>query len=325
MSEKAAAQNGSMDEILSSIRTIVKEEADKDGVTPVQDPPAAAMDDVLELTDVVEEEGAPVPQSADAMEAAPVDMPADEPVEDDLVDIDAFAANGEIKPADDDAVQAARAQYNDGAFDDAPQTEQEATPMADTKQDNTQSAEDLAAEMLGEDVAPVEASAAADGDMPSAEDLMAELTGGAMDDIPDVEAPTEASADDIDATAKAPEEMMTSEDMVETSATSEHTEEVPAPVMDDVAEPEPTPAPEVAAAPAAAAVAPAAKPYEAAPEAKRKIGLKAIPTADGLQIGFPVEVLAEALRPLVSEWVAENLPEIVEKLVREELTKLVDK
>lgn len=56
-----------------------------------------------------------------------------------------------------------------------------------------------------------------------------------------------------------------------------------------------------------------------------RVALKAVPAASGLQVGFPVEVLAEALRPMVAGWVEENLPTIVEKLVKEELSKLADK
>jgi len=57
----------------------------------------------------------------------------------------------------------------------------------------------------------------------------------------------------------------------------------------------------------------------------KKVALKAVPSVSGLQVGFPVEVLAEALRPMIADWVEENLPSIVEKLVKEELSKLADK
>jgi cell pole-organizing protein PopZ len=57
----------------------------------------------------------------------------------------------------------------------------------------------------------------------------------------------------------------------------------------------------------------------------QRVALKAVPAASGLQVGFPVEVLAEALRPMIADWVEENLPSIVEKLVKEELSKLADK
>jgi hypothetical protein len=38
----------------------------------------------------------------------------------------------------------------------------------------------------------------------------------------------------------------------------------------------------------------------------KTMNLRAIPGPNGLQVGLPSEVLAEALRPLVSEWVQEN-------------------
>ena len=57
----------------------------------------------------------------------------------------------------------------------------------------------------------------------------------------------------------------------------------------------------------------------------KKVALKAVPSVSGLQVGFPVEVLAEALRPMIADWVEDNLPSIVEKLVKEELSKLADK
>jgi len=48
----------------------------------------------------------------------------------------------------------------------------------------------------------------------------------------------------------------------------------------------------------------------------------AIQGPEGVQIAFPAEVLAMALRPMVQEWLAKNLPDVVEKLVKEEISKL---
>ncbi|MFZ2587886.1 MAG: DUF2497 domain-containing protein [Alphaproteobacteria bacterium] len=50
--------------------------------------------------------------------------------------------------------------------------------------------------------------------------------------------------------------------------------------------------------------------------------LPALEGVGGLQVAFPAEVLAAALRPMVKDWVAENLPAIVERLVKEEIGKL---
>ena len=70
--------------------------------------------------------------------------------------------------------------------------------------------------------------------------------------------------------------------------------------------------------------APAAKPASAPAAAEEPVYLNAIPSAKGLQVGFPMEILAEALRPLVSEWVVQNLPAITERLVREEIARLTN-
>ncbi len=48
----------------------------------------------------------------------------------------------------------------------------------------------------------------------------------------------------------------------------------------------------------------------------------AIQGPEGVQVAFPAEVLAMALRPMVQDWLAKNLPDVVEKLVKEEISKL---
>lgn len=60
-------------------------------------------------------------------------------------------------------------------------------------------------------------------------------------------------------------------------------------------------------------------------EVAQKVFLPTSPSAKGLQVSFPSEVLAEALRPLVSDWINQNLGDIVERLVKEEISKLVEK
>lgn len=64
---------------------------------------------------------------------------------------------------------------------------------------------------------------------------------------------------------------------------------------------------------------------EVAEEVARKVFLPTTPSAKGLQVSFPAEVLAEALRPLVSDWINANLADIVERLVKEEISKLIDR
>jgi cell pole-organizing protein PopZ len=55
-----------------------------------------------------------------------------------------------------------------------------------------------------------------------------------------------------------------------------------------------------------------------------RMDLQAFNTASGLQIGLPAEVLAAALRPMVGKWLADNLPAVVERLVKEEISKLTN-
>jgi len=59
-----------------------------------------------------------------------------------------------------------------------------------------------------------------------------------------------------------------------------------------------------------------------AEEAAAGYTLQAVETAQGTQVALPAEVLAMALRPMVKDWLAKNLPEVVERLVKEEITKL---
>lgn len=77
----------------------------------------------------------------------------------------------------------------------------------------------------------------------------------------------------------------------------------------------------VAAAPEMTTAA-AAKTPVSQPVPEGQVRLTALAGPQGLQVAFPVEVLAEALRPLVKDWVENHLPDIVERLVREELAKL---
>lgn len=237
MSKANQAQNASMDEILSSIRSIVKEEEQRPGSTPDAD------DDVWELTETVEDETAAAEAPAAATE--------------DFVDINAFAKSGESVAAEAAAVNAARQQY-----------ESETAPVS-------------------EDQKPA-------AELPSTDELLAEMANESL--VDKAVAETAAAAEAAQASAPA---------APEAAAEEETFEEVP-----------------LAAKPQAEA--PAA-PVAASPLAGKPVSLKAVPGAQGLQVAFPVEVLAEALRPMIKDWVEANLPTIVEKLVREELSRLVDK
>ncbi len=61
---------------------------------------------------------------------------------------------------------------------------------------------------------------------------------------------------------------------------------------------------------------------QVASAAAARFEVGAIQGPEGMQVAFPAEVLAMALRPMVQDWLAKNLPEVVERLVKEEISKL---
>lgn len=252
-------QNASMEDILSSIRSIVKEEATKPLVqNTAKSATNDAEEDVLELTDVIEEGQSSKAQTADLKE--------------EFVDVNAFAQTGEVKAASDD-----KDKIN------------ESKQAVAEEQKNTPSTEELMAEMK----AQAEEAKSAD----KADEQSADQTGQESSPEPTEQPQTEASEADEVPKAEAAEEKPNNAE--------------PEPAKEDDTD------------------KPQADEAEAAPKAepaksKRPVSLKAIPAAQGLQVAFPVEVLAEALRPMIKDWVEENLPTIVEKLVREELSRLVD-
>jgi cell pole-organizing protein PopZ len=68
---------------------------------------------------------------------------------------------------------------------------------------------------------------------------------------------------------------------------------------------------------------PAVESSSVAPHAPaNRMNLSLIPGVSGMQLALPAEILAEALRPLVQDWVRENLPHVVERLVAEEISKM---
>lgn len=50
--------------------------------------------------------------------------------------------------------------------------------------------------------------------------------------------------------------------------------------------------------------------------------LQTVQTGEGVQIALPAEVLAMALRPMVQDWLKANLPGVVERLVKDEISKM---
>lgn len=173
------------------------------------------------------------------------------------------------------------------------------------------------------------AMAAPDGDKPAMQDPVAE-------DAVTEPAPAAAAAvaeeeedEDVLELTEVVEDNTTraSAETTEPAADAEAAPEVDAAQSEPAAEVEAEASAEqpAVAEPAPAPVAPSVEPAAAATAApEKRVHLNALPSAQGLQLAFPVEVLAEALRPLVRDWVSDNLPDIVERLVREELSKLVD-
>jgi len=171
-------------------------------------------------------------------------------------------------------------------------------------------------DIVKEEAGSIEAAAApaAPEETPNNDDIeamMAAAQNSLADDGEDVleltetidESATQASAEDIAA-----------EMMAATEAPAAAAPPGPAAQVQEKPAPEPEPAP-----------VSTPKATEQSAAKTEPVFLNAMPSAKGLQLAFPVEVLAEALRPLVKDWVAHNLPDIVERLVREELSRLVDK
>lgn len=195
---------------------------------------------------------------------------------------------------------------------DAPAAKKEAAPAP------TEPAVDAA--VSDDDIEAMMAAALEEGS--DGEEDVLELTE-TVDDANNQAAPAE---DMVDINAFAENGTQTAADASSVAAAraeygEEQAEETPA------EEPAVEAAPEAAPAPAPQAEAPKPAAPKAAPAGATadQVFLNAMPSAKGLQLAFPVEVLAEALRPLVKDWVAANLPDIVERLVREELSRLVDK
>lgn len=332
MTDQAKKQDASMDEILSSIRSIVNEEMDKKS--------DAVEHDVLELTEEIDNG---VPTADLGVTSAIADAP-DHKVEDDLIDINAFSSEGVMQPATDETVTEARSQYE---AEEAVMPTDEATEALDelnaaaeqpTEVETTEaSAEDMAAEMLGgvvEDSAPVEEAASTDGD--DVTDAMAAAVDAMQASEPVVE---ETAVEEPVAEPVVEEEPATLSDadmdalMSGDTPTEEVTEEVETPAEEPamIAEDDLSAAATETLIQRAVA---ASEEEESVLEQKaselttpqERVNLKAIPSANSsLQVGFPLEVLAEALRPLVKDWVEENLQEVVERLVRDEIQKMTSR
>lgn len=308
MSEKQ-----SVDDILSSIKNTVEETA-------------ASDDEVLAL------DGA----EADTADAKPMAADANAN-DDDLIDLDAFAETGEEVAATDTLAEAAPAEAEAtaeaSAAEEAPAAE--AAPEVEAGAEGDAVADDALADDDDIDIDSLMAEVAAeDEEIDAAVEAEESAEEPAAEAAPAEEAPAEEGDVDIDALMDAApeaeaapaEEAPADEGDVDIDALMAETE-------DEVAAEEA--APEAEAAPAeetaeTAAEAPAPVPEEVTEQVVQAAAaevqhLSAIPGPNGLQVSFPVEVLAEALRPLVGTWVEQNLPDIAERLIREELSKLAEK
>lgn len=104
----------------------------------------------------------------------------------------------------------------------------------------------------------------------------------------------------------------------------EHAEQIAA--ADPVVEPVVTAAEESLATAAAATTALplTAESLTAAalPGLQQHYRLGTVESSDGVQIALPAEILAMALRPMVQQWLNDNLSTVVERLVKDEISKL---
>ncbi|MEC8066884.1 MAG: DUF2497 domain-containing protein [Pseudomonadota bacterium] len=251
-------QNASSDddakEEAEALAALSNIEESSDEATPAEE--SSSEDDVLELTDVVEQ--------------------GDKAAGDDMIDVNKFAESGEITEASKEDVAASRKSYGASADD---------------------------ADDMDVDIDGIMSELESEGEIPSAENNLP-----SEDDAASFIAQNNVDEDEAQATIQPQGE---ADDMLASSDDAEQSEQ---PAAEAPAEPQEQ------AAPATEAVAKAA-----AEEVAKKVFLPTTPSAKGLQVSFPAEVLAEALRPLVTDWINQNLGDIVERLVKEEISKLVDK
>lgn len=261
------------------------------------------MDDILSsIRSGVAEEGGKVGSgSADLIEASAAQEQADEDVlelseadmvaegvsanePEELIDLEAFGASGEAKTVTDSGAAVAEELM-------------QAEPVASAVADAADEFDRLLAEISQEQQQQVVAAKI------SKEDLLAEDAPLGEDELEAGDAaPDVASADEV-----------LGENLLEGVAgkTVDAAPEAGA-AVEAVAS--------VAASAAVGEMAAAAPAAVQAAVARFEVG--AIQGPEGVQVAFPAEVLAMALRPMVQDWLVKNLPDVVEKLVKEEISKL---
>lgn len=267
-------------------------------------PAQAEMDDILSsIRSGVAEEGGKVGSgSADLIEASAAQEQADEDVlelseadmvaegvsanePEELIDLETFGASGEAKTVTDSGAAVAEELM-------------QAEPVASAVADAADEFDRLLAEISQEQQQQVVAAKI------SKEDLLAEDAPLGEDELEAGDAaPDVASADEV-----------LGENLLEGVAgkTVDAAPEAGA-AVEAVAS--------VAASAAVGEMAGAAAPA-AVQAAVARFEVGAIQGPEGVQVAFPAEVLAMALRPMVQDWLVKNLPDVVEKLVKEEISKL---
>lgn len=237
----------------------------------------------------------------DIMELTETEMVEVEEKPEELIDVKSFDETGELNKADEQSELAAKAQNGD---DDA---------IAAFSQS-----------LKSEDNSPVEEPARQEG-IDALLDNIGQVAEQATEKVAQPADDLSSKAEMLESASKtyAGKDFSESAENIDENADIETNEEVlekPTEAsMDDIAAAMTEVAPELAEQPKANLT------DELANKVTERVALKAVPGISGLQVGFPIEVLAEALRPMVADWVEENLPTIVEKLVKEELSKLADR
>lgn len=252
--------------------------------SPPNTPTQPAMEDILSSirTGVVEETAKVGNGSADLIDAA-----AAQDGEDDVLELSAEdmvpVASGEAAGEDDELIDIA-------AFG----ASGEAKPV------DKMTAAEIAADILGDAkgaasvvAAPVETGGAAD----EFDRLLAEISQDQLQQVAAAEVSKQVlMAEEEPLGAETAEELVedASEDVVAPDAAEEPLADVPAEAVELPV----------------SGVAP-------------QYSLGTVQGADGgVQIALPAEVLAMALRPMVQDWLAKNLAGVVEKLVKDEISKL---
>ncbi|MCP4354129.1 MAG: DUF2497 domain-containing protein [Proteobacteria bacterium] len=248
----------------------------------------------------------------DILDLAETDIVSQESEQEELIDIRSFDESGEIKTADVESQLLAKAQHgNEDAIAElskkmigTPENSTEAEKVEEPAKPESQGGVDELLNNLGQ-LSQDNTDTSDDTSNETSENSLAEKAQKLED----------ASKTYSEKTFESTEESVEEEPTTAPQAAS--TDDI-AKAMANLTEPEPEP--EVVEERITAEEV-----EDLQKKVKKTVALKAVPGISGLQVGFPIEVLAEAIRPMISDWIEDNLPVLVEKLVKEELSKLADK